>query len=46
MRGADEAVEAAVSQAHDWHGRCADWQAEHLAQAADAADQRAELVPR
>ena len=33
------AVETAASQAHDWHGRCADCQAEHLAQAADAANQ-------
>jgi hypothetical protein len=33
------AVEAGASQAHNWHGRCADCQAEHLAQAADAAEQ-------
>jgi hypothetical protein len=33
------AVEAAASRTHNWHGRCADCQAEHLAQATDTTDQ-------
>jgi hypothetical protein len=32
-------VESAASRVHRWQGRCAVCQAEHLAQAADAADQ-------
>lgn len=33
------AVGVAASRAHNWHGRCADCQAEHLTRATDAADQ-------